>query len=189
MEEAKKRFDFKAGIIASLVGGLVMSIMLGMMGFFPGIAAMVGSNSSVVGFFVHMVISLLFGVAFSIFAGLIRLNPLAAGALFGIIIWIIGPLILMPMMMGSANPCGNVCGSASMPASQNVCGVASKSACGTVAPSACGDVAKSACGTAAPSACGDSGSASGSTAMLLSLTSHLLYGLVTGITFKAMKQS
>jgi hypothetical protein len=189
MESGKKKFNFKAGIIGSLVGGLVMSIMLGMMGTFPGIASMVGSQSAIVGFIVHMVISLLFGFAFAFFAGLVKIHPAVSGTIFGIIIWVIGPLLLMPMLMGGANPCGvAACGSA-VPASQTVCGDAGKSACGDAAKSsACGSAVKSACGDVSTAASGNPCGGGSSASIWLSLVSHILYGLITGITFRAVKQ-
>jgi hypothetical protein len=193
MSVTEKRFKLKAGIVGSLVGGLAMAIMLGMMGAFPGIASMVGSDSAIVGFLVHMVISFIFGIAFAYFAGLVKANPVALGAIFGIIIWVIGPLLLMPMLTGDT---GGACGEASKSAS--ACGEASKSAsaCGEASKSAsaCGEASKSAsaCGEASKSAsaCGTVGNAcgaGGSSAIWLGLISHILYGLITGVTFKAVR--
>lgn len=212
--ERKFKFNFNAGIIGSLVGGLIMAIPMGMMGSLPGIASMVGSDSAIVGFTVHMIISLIFGIAFAIFTGLIKFHPAVTGAIFGVIIWVIGPLLLMPMMTGGPNACGtatcgtstkavcgtvdkSACGTASKSAcgtadkaasdstSKSACGTAEKSACGTADKSACGAASKSACGTASADSnpCGTAG-AGGSSAMLMSFALHLLYGLITGITFK-----
>ncbi|WP_373231569.1 hypothetical protein [Cohnella sp.] len=183
MTSSKGKINFKAGIIASLVGGLIMAIPMGMMGSLPGIATMVGSDTAVVGFIVHMVISLIFGIAFSVFASMIKLNPAVIGLIFGVIIWVIGPLLLMPMLTGGAGACGTAaCGTAE----KSACGTVEKSACGTVKKSACGTVDKSACGTAAvtSNACGNPCAGGGASAMLLSLATHLLYGLITGVTFK-----
>jgi hypothetical protein len=46
-----------------------------------------------------MVISIIFGIGFGIIARKTRTIYLAA-ALYGVGLWIIGPLIIMPMMMG-----------------------------------------------------------------------------------------
>lgn len=204
--ERKLKFNFKAGIIGSLVGGLIMAIPMGMMGSLPGIASMVGSDSAVIGFIVHMVISFIFGIAFAIFTGLIKFHPAVTGVIFGVIIWVIGPLLLMPMLTGGTNACGTaacgatskaVCGTVDKSAcgttSKSACGTADKtasdsagkSACGTAEKSTCGTVSKSACGTATASAnpCGNAG-AGGTSAMLMSLALHLLYGLITAFTFK-----
>jgi hypothetical protein len=192
MSNTARGFNYKAGIIASLVGGLVMSIPMGMMGTFPGIASMMGSDSAFVGFIVHMVISLTFGIGFAVFAGLVKMNTVALGAIFGIIIWIIGPMLLMPVLMGDAGAaCGAASSTACGDASKSACGDASKSACGDASKSACGDASKSACGDASKSACGtavatsgNACSAGGSMAMWLSIGNHLLYGLITGVAFK-----
>jgi hypothetical protein len=202
----KKKFNFKAGIIGSMIGGLVMSIPMGMMGSLPSIASMVGSDSIIVGFIVHMVISLIFGVAFAVFAGLIKFNAIVKGAIFGIIIWLIGPLLLMPMLTGGTNACGaaacgtakTVCGTVS-----DACGTANKSACGTVSD-ACGTASKSACGTvsdacgtANKSACGDLAASAnpcanpcsgggGAAGMLMGLATHLLYGVILGASYKML---
>lgn len=55
MTSSKGKINFKAGIIASLVGGLIMAIPMGMMGSLPGIASMVGSDAVIVGFIVSSV--------------------------------------------------------------------------------------------------------------------------------------
>jgi hypothetical protein len=207
MSGTERKFNFKAGIIGSLIGGLIIAIPMGMMGSLPGIASMVGSDSAIVGFIVHMVISFIFGIAFAVFAGMIKTHPAVTGAIFGVIIWVIGPLLLMPMLMGGTGACGTAaCGTADYSAcgtaSQSACGTADKSACGTASKSACGTADKSACGTASKSACGAAdksacGTASatacgtanpcggaGASGMLMSLAIHLLYGLITGLTFK-----
>lgn len=187
MSNTARKINYKAGIIGSLVGGLVLSIPMGMMGSFPGIASMIGSDSALVGFIVHMVISFIFGIGFAIFAGLVKMNIVALGAIFGVIIWIIGPMLLMPVLMGDAGgACGvAACGAATScgDASKTACGDASKSACGTAAKSACGDASKSSCGTAVATSA-NACSAGGSMAMWLSLGTHVLYGLVTGAAFK-----
>lgn len=47
------------------------------------IAGMMGSNSPVVGFVFHMIISLMFGVIFNIFANMVRWNTKTSGVLYG----------------------------------------------------------------------------------------------------------
>jgi uncharacterized membrane protein YagU involved in acid resistance len=49
----------------------------------PMIAGMMGSNSPVVGFVFHMIISLMFGVIFTIFANMVRWNTKASRVLYG----------------------------------------------------------------------------------------------------------
>ncbi|MFC4078305.1 DUF6789 family protein [Salinithrix halophila] len=96
----KRSFHWKAGILGSLTGGIVFGIMMAMMGMLPMIAGMVGSQSSVVGFAVHMMISFIFGLAFTLFASLFKGSALISGLIFGFGLWVLFPFILMPMMMG-----------------------------------------------------------------------------------------
>jgi uncharacterized membrane protein YagU involved in acid resistance len=69
------------------------------------VAAMVGSESTVVGWFVHMVISVIFGISFVILTSFIQ-NLWAAAVVFGIGIWIVGPLVIMPLMLGMGTMIG-----------------------------------------------------------------------------------
>lgn len=92
-----------AGIIGGLAGGMVFGIMMAMMGMLPMVAGLVGSNSALVGFMVHMVISGSIGAFFAVvFGG--RSGAYGGGALWGavngVIWWILGPIVIMPLMMG-----------------------------------------------------------------------------------------
>ena len=59
----------KAGSLGGLVGGIIFGGMMGMMGMLPMIAMLVKSESAVVGFFVHIIISIIFGVGYALFFG------------------------------------------------------------------------------------------------------------------------
>ncbi len=92
-----------AGALAGLVGGVLFGIMMGMMGMLPMVASLVGSKDGTVGFIVHLVISAIIGAGFGLaFGG--RATTLGQGALwgavYGFIWWILGPLLIMPTMMG-----------------------------------------------------------------------------------------
>ncbi len=91
------------GAIAGLVGGVLFGLMMGMMGMLPMVAGLVGSNNAAVGFVVHMVISAIIGAGFGLLFGG-RVSTLQDGALwvavYGFIWWILGPLLIMPTMMG-----------------------------------------------------------------------------------------
>ncbi|WP_053617037.1 hypothetical protein [Nocardiopsis sp. NRRL B-16309] len=91
------------GAIAGIGGGIVFGILMAMMGMLPMIAMMVGSESAVVGMAVHLVISAGVGLGFGVLAGPLtaRLGMLlGAGAVYGMVWWVLGPLVLMPAMMG-----------------------------------------------------------------------------------------
>ncbi len=76
---------------------------MAMMGMLPMIGKMVGQPSALAGFAVHMMISAGIGASFAVlfgrFAQAAR-GGLSAGALYGGVWWVLGPLTLMPWMMG-----------------------------------------------------------------------------------------
>ncbi|MGH3585147.1 MAG: hypothetical protein ACRDQ0_02395 [Pseudonocardia sp.] len=90
------------GIVAGLAGGIVFGVLMAMMGMMPMIAMLVGSSSAAVGWLVHLVISAFYGALFALFApaALGVGSTLGAGAVYGIVLWVIGPLLVMPAMLG-----------------------------------------------------------------------------------------
>ena len=93
----------KNGIIAGLGGGLIFGIMMAMMNMLPMVGMLVGQESSVVGFFVHMAISAFFGAAFGLVAAQFFQGwtmTLIAGLVYGVIVWFVGALVMMPLMLG-----------------------------------------------------------------------------------------
>jgi hypothetical protein len=91
------------GIYAGVAGGLVFGIMMGMMGMLPMMAKMAGRSSAAVGFGVHLVISAIVGAIFAVLVGgrLRTVGSLvAAGLIYGLVWWLLGPLTLMPLFMG-----------------------------------------------------------------------------------------
>lgn len=91
------------GIAGGLAGGAIFGAMMGMMGMLPMIGGMVGVPSAAAGFAVHMMISAGIGAAFGLAAG-DRLRGLGAtagaGAAYGTVWWLLGPLTLMPLFLG-----------------------------------------------------------------------------------------
>ena len=95
-----------SGAIAGLGGGIVFGMLMAMMGMLPMIAMLVGSESAAVGFMVHMVISAGFGAVYGLVAS--RLSPtwgtaVIAGAIAGVVFWIVGALVMMPLMLGMSD--------------------------------------------------------------------------------------
>jgi hypothetical protein len=93
----------KAGIVAGLGGGLVFGMLMAMMNMLPMVAGLVKSNSPIVGFGVHMGISAFIGAIYGVFAGRLpssRLAVVIAGAVYGMIWWVLGALIAMPILLG-----------------------------------------------------------------------------------------
>ena len=91
------------GAVAGLAGGIVFGAMMGMMGMLPMIGQMAGSPTATAGFLVHLVISAFIGGSFALlFQTLVNgtTTGLGYGAAYGIVWWFLGPLTLMPAMMG-----------------------------------------------------------------------------------------
>jgi hypothetical protein len=107
------RSRITAGIVAGLIGGLVFGLMMQMMtaptpdgGQMPmmGMVAMVvGSDSVVVGWLYHLFNSAVIGAIFGWLLGN-RVhgygNGLLWGGAYGFVWWILGALILMPVLLG-----------------------------------------------------------------------------------------
>ncbi|WP_257346947.1 DUF1440 domain-containing protein [Pseudalkalibacillus decolorationis] len=91
--------SLKASVVGGIVAGIVFGILMQMMGKMPMIAGMMGSQSIAVGWMIHMVISIVFGAAFGMMATNIK-KVYLFGIVYGVMIWIVGPLLMMPLMMG-----------------------------------------------------------------------------------------
>lgn len=92
-----------SGVVGGLAGGVVFGMMMAMMGVLPMIGKMVGHPSAVAGFAVHMMISAGIGASFAVLFGRVvnaARSGLLAGMSYGGAWWVLGPLILMPGMMG-----------------------------------------------------------------------------------------
>jgi len=92
-----------AGGIAGMGGGAVFGMMMAMMGMLPMVAMLVGSQSAVVGFLVHMVISAGIGAFYGLLASRLPQTTgraIVAGMVNGVVWWVVGALVLMPLMLG-----------------------------------------------------------------------------------------
>jgi hypothetical protein len=91
------------GALASILGGLLFSIIMVATGVLPRVAALVGGSSPMLGFVVHLIISALIGMSYGLLfehespnAG----SSVAWGMLYGLVWWFIGPLTIMPILLG-----------------------------------------------------------------------------------------
>jgi hypothetical protein len=93
------------GALASILGGLLLSVVLATTGALPQVAALMRGSSSVVGFVTLLVISVFIGMSYGLLfehespdAG----SSMAWGMLYGLTWWFLGPLTLMPILLGHA---------------------------------------------------------------------------------------
>lgn len=104
----------KAGVIGGLVGGMVMGMLMTMMqaptpdgGSMPMmamVAMILGSSSLVVGWAYHLVNSVIIGALFGLWLGEGARRgtgaALGRGAAYGMLWWVLGGLVLMPLFLG-----------------------------------------------------------------------------------------
>ena len=98
------KVHIRAGLWSGVIGGVVFGALMGMMGMLPMVGMLVNSENAVVGFILHIIISAIIGIGFGIFFGHAaekdRTAAIGLGLAYGFIWWILGPLVLMPSMMG-----------------------------------------------------------------------------------------
>ena len=91
------------GILGGLAGGLVFGLMMQALGMIGMIAMLVGSESLAVAWAVHLAISALFGALYGAVVAprITGWGPgLGSGLVYGALLWVVGPLLLMPAKMG-----------------------------------------------------------------------------------------
>ena len=91
------------GAVAGIGGGVVFGVMMAMMGMLPMVGMLVGSESAVVGFIAHLAISAFIGAVYGLAAGRFPNTTqvaLVGGIINGVVWWVLGALVLMPLMLG-----------------------------------------------------------------------------------------
>jgi uncharacterized membrane protein YagU involved in acid resistance len=95
--------SLKWGAAAGLSGGLLFSLVLLGTGTLPGVAKVGGGSSAIFGFIVHMLVSAMLGMTYGI---LFRHEApdigsgIAWGLVYGLVWWFIGPMTLIPILLG-----------------------------------------------------------------------------------------
>ena len=95
--------ELKWGAYGGIAGGLIFGGMMGVMGMLPMIGSMVGQPTAAVGFVVHMVNSVIIGAGFALVLGRFVSGTgsgVGIGLAYGGAWWFLGPLTLMPLLMG-----------------------------------------------------------------------------------------
>ena len=90
------------GQAGGIVGGLLFTIVMVGIGALPDVASLIGAKSSLVGFIVHLVISIIIGSSY----GLLFQREtsgygsgLAWGMVYGLLWWLLGALTLFPILL------------------------------------------------------------------------------------------
>lgn len=91
------------GALAGIAGGILYALLLAATGSFSQIASVTGGTSPVVGFAIHILISVGVGVTYGILFQ--RESPnlasgIAWGLVYGLIVWFVGPLTVLAVLKG-----------------------------------------------------------------------------------------
>ncbi len=100
---ARSLYALGWGGLASLVGGLLFSFIMIATGVLPRVGQLVGVDSPWVGFIVHFLISVAIGASFGLLFHdevITFGSGIAWGLLYGLVWWFVGPLTLMPILLG-----------------------------------------------------------------------------------------
>ena len=92
------------GGAAGLVGGVLFTLVMLQIGFLPTVARLIGSDSAIVGLVVHLVIAEIVGASYGLLFRRQAFDPASAigwGVSYGFVWWILGPLTLAPIILGS----------------------------------------------------------------------------------------
>jgi hypothetical protein len=93
------------GAFAGLIGGLIFTVIMLRIGFLPTVARLVGASSIRSGLIVHLIIANLIGASFGVL--FLRRSfdlgsALGWGISYGFFWWVLGPLTLLPVLLGAA---------------------------------------------------------------------------------------
>lgn len=93
-----------AGLGAGLIAGLVSGIMLHLMWVLAPLSLLLArAPNPAVGLIPHLAISSLFGAAFGVIAGALRLErrgAVLAGLITGALAWVVVPMMILPAWIG-----------------------------------------------------------------------------------------
>ncbi|GIV80592.1 MAG: hypothetical protein KatS3mg050_4986 [Litorilinea sp.] len=93
------------GAAGSVAGGLLFSLIMVETGTLPQVASLIGQSAPAVGFLVHMAISTVIGASYGLLfwrEGATYGDSMTWGLLYGFTWWVLGPLTLMPILLGGS---------------------------------------------------------------------------------------
>ncbi len=99
------------GVVSGLFAGGIFGVQMLLAEMMPMIASMIGSDSIVIGFIIHMLISAVIGGTYGIIAARLPrtlLVQVAGGLIYGIVWWVLGALVIMPTVLGMGEMVLNV---------------------------------------------------------------------------------
>lgn len=91
------------GALAGLIGGLVFGAAMIQLGMLPTVGSLLYTESGVAGFIIHMLLAAILGVGFSLLVWHQRGGAgemLFWGLTYGALWWFLGPLTLLPLLLG-----------------------------------------------------------------------------------------
>ena len=91
------------GALAGLAGGVIFGLLMQMIGMIGMIGMLVGSSATAVSWLVHLVVSAVIGAGFGLTLDSRATSvPMGVGAglVYGLVWWVLGPLLLMPAKLG-----------------------------------------------------------------------------------------
>ncbi len=91
------------GVVAGLTGGAVFTVIMIQIGFLSTVAELVGGESAIVGVLVHLLIASTIGIAYGLLFVRRSHDPGSAlgwGVAYGVLWWMLGPLTLLPILLG-----------------------------------------------------------------------------------------
>jgi uncharacterized membrane protein YagU involved in acid resistance len=91
------------GAVAGLVGGLLFTAVMVLVGALPRVASIMGSQSATVGLAIHLIISAVIGVSYAVLFRRQSFDVLSGvgwGVSYGFFWWVLGDLTLLPALSG-----------------------------------------------------------------------------------------
>jgi uncharacterized membrane protein YagU involved in acid resistance len=91
------------GALAGLLGGLVFTLVMVLVGALPTVAGLVGARAPAVGLVVHLVIAQVIGVSYAVLfrrRSFDLASGIGWGVCYGFLWWVLGALTLLPVLSG-----------------------------------------------------------------------------------------